>query len=120
MQNPLIDYELIQELRLLSDDDPEFWNDLLAVFETEAPIMMQQIQTYLQDQNDVLFRKTSHRLIGAVGNLGGLYIVELLRKAELIVKDRDFETVERMMPEILEVLEATLNEMRLLAKKFAS
>lgn len=118
MASKLIDYELIEELRELSDDDPDFWNDLLGVFESEAPQMMQQIHTYLIEKNDVLFRKTSHRLIGAAGNLGSIELVELLRQAEQLIKDQAFETVTQMMPSIDASLQATLVEMRRLAKQF--
>lgn len=119
MKAQLLDDEILEQLIFLSEDEPGFWRELVNVFAEEGPEMLAQLAAYLQARNDVLLRKTAHRLIGAAGNLGAVYLVELLREVERLSKEQAYETIAGVLNEIDGVFQATLNELRARENQFS-
>ena len=94
--------------RLLEDTSVDFLPSLIEVFEAESAQRVKNIQKNLVDQDYTALSVEAHSLKGTSATFGAEALRALSEKIEKSAKAGDNHTVERLVPEIPDKLDAVL------------
>ncbi|RMH69562.1 MAG: PAS domain S-box protein [Gemmatimonadetes bacterium] len=112
---PPLDPDAFESIRQLGGaDDPEFLNDVIQIFLEDAPVLLDRIETALNQNNTDEVRRAAHGLKGSSANLGALHLAELCTHLEIQAKanhlDRAREHLYLIQNELNRVKAALLAE----------
>lgn len=101
---PVLDIQVLEELRQYSDKDHDLVQELIQIFLADSPMQLLSLQDALRDENWTEVERRSHRLKGSAGSIGAVRLRELCEEIELHARQRDLaapgETATRIWNEL--------------------
>lgn len=96
----MLDAETVADLRLLDSDSPgmSFLEQLVVLFQTNAPGRMAQIRVAIAEGNGDTLIRVAHTLKSNCGMLGGLGMAAYCEQFEAMGERRDFESAAALLP----------------------
>ncbi len=95
-----LDKDRIRELRELAGDDPAILQELIDLFLTDAPKLIDQMRRALEDQDGTALRRTAHVLKGSGGQIGALRVQDICATIETLVGTGSLAGVESLLSEL--------------------
>lgn len=88
------------------DNDRELLGELVGIFSSEAPGMIEAIKSAIQSGDAAALDASAHSIKSALGNIGAMEAHALAFKLELAGKKGEFSGVESTFEEFLKAIEA--------------
>src|SRR5471032_2427917 len=83
MSAPIINPAAIQSLRSLGgDDDDSFLREIIAIFLTDTPVRIAELEAGLRDGNADTFMRAAHSIKGSSSNMGATVLQETAERLE--------------------------------------
>ena len=98
MTEPLIDPEAWNTFKSMMD--PGFLNEMIDVYLSDAPVLIEQMRTGLANGDIELVRRAAHSLKSNSANLGANQLSIATRELEMIAKNN---TLEGAGPKLVQV-----------------
>lgn len=97
---PILNPEAIQALRELSPDgDGEFLRELIAIYLTDTPKQIAQIEEALARQDVTLVVRAAHTIKGSSGNFGADDFAHVAKEIEAAGKANNLGAAAALLPE---------------------
>lgn len=96
-QKPTLDYKMLQSIKDLGDDDPEFMNGLINLFFERSPTIIKSIEEAIDQTNHKSLEKHAHSLKGTCGNLGALAMMEVCETLEKKGREENMDDREALL-----------------------
>lgn len=100
MSEPVVDYEVIQGLRELGDDDPTFFSSIVDMFLHETPQRLKDIQKALDNKDYANLKNFAHKLKGSSGCYGAVKLMTLCKALEEHALANDCESAKFTITEL--------------------
>ena len=78
-----IDRQVVENLRELNPDDPNFLRELIDLFLEDFPARVAEIERALASKDAVLLTRSAHTIKGSSGNFGAARLARVAREMEL-------------------------------------
>jgi HPt (histidine-containing phosphotransfer) domain-containing protein len=89
---PVLDAEVIENLKLLGgDDDPALFRDLVEIFLKETPALIAKLEDALGRGDAHALERAAHSLKSSCANLGALTLSAQFKEMELAGRAKDVE-----------------------------
>lgn len=108
---PVLDRQVLEELRQYSDDEQDLVQELVQIFLADSPMQLLALQDALRDQNWVEVERHSHRLKGSAGSLGGIRLRQLCEAIEQHARQHDIDAPEETAAVICQELQVLKQEL---------
>ncbi len=108
--------ELVLDLTNLyqrADGDMEYFSDILNSYLVEMPLYLQEFKTFFRSNDLKSLAAQAHKMRSPLALLGGKIIVELLLKLELEIKSQSFNPDEKVLADVIRLLEQSITEVKL-------
>jgi DNA-binding response OmpR family regulator len=111
-----LDKDRIRELQELASGDAQLLQELIDIFLTSAPELMQQMRRAVEDEDAAALHKAAHTLKGSSGQMGALRMQELCGTLETLAATGSLVGVEAPLSEVSVSFERAVSELKALAK----
>jgi HPt (histidine-containing phosphotransfer) domain-containing protein len=91
---PVIDQATFEELKQISGDD--FINELIDAFLDDAPGMLNNMKTALEQKDVESFRRNAHSMKSNANTFGATELGTLAKELELMAKENNLEIGNRL------------------------
>lgn len=85
-----IDRQVVENLRELNPDDPNFLRELIDLFLEDFPARVAEIEQALAAKDAVLLTRAAHTIKGSSGNFGAARLARVAREMEMQGKSAAF------------------------------
>ena len=99
----ILDYSIIQGLRELSDEDEDFFKEVVELYIEQAPILINDIKTYAYSADADNMGRAAHTLKGASLNVGAKKFADIGKTIELDGKNNILSNVNENLKELDEL-----------------
>jgi CheY-like chemotaxis protein len=112
-EDDLLDPNILDGIRALqSPHSPNLLEQLIEIYRSTAPAMLQNLATSIQGENYDEIRELAHSLKSSSGNIGARKIFELSARLEEMGRDKEIDgaseilvEIEQMYPKVCELLD---------------
>jgi HPt (histidine-containing phosphotransfer) domain-containing protein len=109
----ILDIEILEQLQLLSADEPEFFRELIASFISQAAVFEAELLASISRNDLAEQKRILHKLLGSSSSLGAAALALTLEKLHRKLTQNQFLTGED-----LEELAGILNKTREALQKY--
>ncbi|NUM79319.1 response regulator [bacterium] len=114
--NKIVDARTIDGLKsLATEDDPTFFQDIIAMFLRQAPSLIAQIKKHAAGEDTTNLSMAAHNLKGACGNIGARYMADLCEHIDQCGRKNDLTKIRSMIEELEKNYYDTIVELEKLA-----
>jgi DNA-binding response OmpR family regulator len=111
-----LDKDRVRELQELAAGDGQLLQELIDLFLTNAPELLQQMRRAVEDEDASTLRKAAHTLKGSSGQMGALQMQELCGTLETLAATGSLVGVEAPLSEVSVAFERAVSELKALAQ----
>lgn len=110
-----LDKDRVRELQELASDDPGLLTELIDIFLTGTPELIDQMRHSLEDEDSNSLRRNAHTLKGSSGQMGALRIQDLCATIETLASTGSLVGVEALLSEVSLAFTRAVGELRSLS-----
>ena len=110
-----LDKDRVRELQELASDDPSLLGELIDIFLTGTPELIDQMRRALEDEDSASLRRDAHTLKGSSGQMGALRIQDLCATIETLASTGSLVGVEALLSEVSLAFARAVGELRSLS-----
>lgn len=110
-----LDKDRVRELQELASDDPGLLSELIDIFLTSTPEMIDQMRHALEDEDSDSLRRDAHTLKGSSGQMGALRIQDLCATIETLASTGSLVGIEALLSEVSLAFARAVGELRSLS-----
>jgi CheY-like chemotaxis protein len=107
-----LDKDRVRELKDLTADDPALLDELIDLFLTDAPKLIDQMRRSSEDQDGSALRREAHTLKGSSGQMGALRIQDICATIETLAETGSLVGVEPLLTELSLAFARSVSELR--------
>jgi DNA-binding response OmpR family regulator len=107
-----LDKDRVRELQELACDDPALLDELIDLFLTEAPKLIDQMRRATEDEDGPALRRAAHTLKGSSGQMGALRIQDICATIETLAGTGSLVGVEPLLSEVSLAFARSVGELR--------
>ncbi len=97
-EEPILDQRVLDSVRQLQEPgEADFLTEMIDLYLTDAPLLMDRIHRSLQANELTGARKAAHSLKGISGNLGARRLTEMCDRMERLAEVEEFAAVQDML-----------------------
>lgn len=96
----MLDENLLQSYRNLSDDEPGFLDEVIDLFLEHAPTIMQDLRSVSDGKDPVRLQKLAHKLKGSASNLGAIQMAKICQIMEDRAKNLKAEEISPLLGDL--------------------
>jgi DNA-binding response OmpR family regulator len=111
-----LDKDRVRELQELASGDAHLLQELIDLFLSNAPELLQQMRRAAEDEDAAALRKAAHTLRGSSGQMGALRMQELCNTVEALATTGSLVGVESLLAEVSAAFERAVSELKALAQ----
>lgn len=107
-----LDKDRVRELKELTADDPALLDELIDLFLTDAPKLMDQMRRASEDEDAPALRRAAHTMKGSSGQMGALRIQDICATIETLAETGSLVGVEPLLTELSLAFARSVSELR--------
>ena len=107
-----LDKDRVRELKELTADDPALLAELIDLFLTDAPKLMDQMRRATEDEDAPALRRAAHTMKGSSGQMGALRIQDICATIETLAETGSLVGVEPLLTELSLAFARSVSELR--------
>jgi HPt (histidine-containing phosphotransfer) domain-containing protein len=109
---PVLDQQVLDELRQYSDDEQDLVQELVTLFLRETPMQLLALQQALNEANSEEVQRRSHRLKGSAGAIGASRLREMCEQIELYARNGTLPGPDETLASMNRELDAVSDELK--------
>jgi DNA-binding response OmpR family regulator len=107
-----LDKDRVRELQDLACDDPGLLDELIDLFLTETPKLIDQMRRATEDEDGPALRRAAHTLKGSSGQIGALRLQDICATIETLAGTGSLVGVEPLLSELSLAFTRSVGELR--------
>ena len=107
-----LDKDRVRELKELTADDPALLDELIDLFLTDTPTLIDQMRRTTEDEDSPTLRRAAHTLKGSSGQMGALRIQDICSTIETLAETGSLVGVEPLLTELSLAFARSVSELR--------
>ena len=107
-----LDKDRVRELKELTADDPALLDELIDLFLTDAPKLIDQMRRASEDEDTPALRRAAHTMKGSSGQMGALRIQDICATIETLAETGSLVGVEPLLTELSLAFARSVSELR--------
>lgn len=108
----LIDFNVILNLKEISDEDNNLFNDIVSDFQEEIPILLEKLKLNVKNSNKELSLDLIKRIEGPSINLGAKKLFKVCELAQDSIQKSDFDKTGNIIFQIESIYELSLKKLK--------
>ena len=111
-----LDKDRVRELQELASGDSQLLQELVDLFLSNAPELLQQMRRAAEDEDATALGKAAHTLRGSSGQMGALRMQELCNTVQALATTGSLVGVESLLAEVSAAFERAVSELKTLVQ----